>query len=242
MIQKKIFAVVLLTAFSLMTNAQDTLKNKSLKPTRPREIGVSILSPVIMLAGVFDNSGRYSNLTYRYRLTERHAIRGFVGTSMGTHEIPEMIPEIVNTASQTSIYSAVNKTSKLNFQVGAGYEYLRGGKLKHGPGLDLVYCYAQEKSEHYYFSGKDTVDPQGNKRMEYTRLDTGSYVKKTDINKFGVNLHYSLRYELSRKWIVTASMIGSFRVYRTRNQYGTSTVNDFNMNGLIGDVSVFYRF
>ena len=71
--KKKIAALLTATAvlFTMHSNlnAQDSLRVDSLnsprfRPDKPHEVGISILTPVILMTGAGDDqSGRYTNLT-----------------------------------------------------------------------------------------------------------------------------------------------------------------------------------
>src|SRR5690606_3165141 len=96
-----------------------------------------------------------------------------------------------------------------------------------------------ERNNFYYMQKHEIA---GSGQAEYTRLDTGAYVKGTNFDKFGFNISYSLRYQFSKRWVATASCIGSYRAYKRREKGMEGNISDFNMTGLISDISVFYKF
>ncbi len=236
--QKQI--TILLAALIFTASAQDSSLVKK-KPLRPHEIGFSASTAFFFLSGVTDYNERYTNVTYRYFFKEKQALKVFTGINMFNPE--NRTKSELRSVSQSSLYANTEKKTPSNFQVGIGYEYVLGkGKLKHVIGLDLLYNNKFEKEQFYYSESKDTVDSKGNHFRNFNRLDTGAYLKTNNYDKFGLNLNYSLRYRLSKNWVITAGMLISYRTYRRKDKYGTSTVSEGNFNGIISDVSVFYTF
>lgn len=241
--QKIIFLCLLPLTVSI-ANAQDTIKTKMPKPERPHEIGIGVATPLCLLMGVTDYSGRFTNLTYRQWLDGKRAIRAFVGANFVEETDPYTQPYnsgIIPT-SEPLVYSTKRTTRPTNFQIGVGYEYMSGGRLKHGPGIDLVYNNVFEKTEYFDMKVYQTSGPNNSYTDHYDRLDSGAYVKGVTTNKFGFNLSYSLRYEMTKRWVFTASAMGSFRVATVNAPTGKSTNFDFNMVALLSDISLFYRF
>lgn len=232
------FAIIV---FNCAAQNHDSLKLQAPVPKKSSEIGVSISSAFFVLAGVTDYNERFTNVTYRRLFPKNHAIKLFTGVALfnsysNNYQQGYYIPSVAH----TTIYPTSEISTPSNFQVGLGYEYIIGKrKLKQVFGVDLVYNNKFERKNFYYMQ---VYDSTGNGHSESTRLDTGAYVKGTNFDKFGFNVSYSLRYQFSKHWVATASCIASYRNYRRREKGMEGNVSDFNMNGLISDISIFYKF
>jgi len=227
------------TAFTV--KAQDSLSLRKKSPERKHEVGVSIITPLIIVLGATDYNERFSNLTYRRFLSDKHAVKSFVG--IGSAGIVPNNPRTVSATNTSTVYFINNRTTPSNFQVGFGYEYILGNKkLKHVFGADLVYNNKFLKEEFFYYQEIDSVGVNGKRFHQTTQLDTGSYVKTNNYDKIGFNLSYSLRYDISKRWVITASGTLSSRYYRqkVRNTYNTGT--ELEYVGLVSDVSLFFKF
>lgn len=237
--KNKISITLAIIALNCAAQQQDSLTVKSPVPAKSTEIGVSVSSALFVLSGVTDYNERFTNVTYRRLFPKNHAIKLFTGVALFNSYVDGYqqgyyIPAVAH----TTIYATSEITTPSNFQVGLGYEYIVGKrKLKQAFGVDLVYNNKFERHNFYYVR----VHDNGGK-LESTPLDTGAYVKGTNYDKFGFNLSYSLRYQFSKHWVVTASCIASYRNYRRREKSMDGNVSDFNMNGLISDISIFYKF
>jgi len=83
----------------------------------------------------------------------------------------------------------------------------------------------------------------GQTTREFTKIDTGGYVRTPNYDKVGINLSYSLRYEVSRRWMISASTIMTNKFYWDKKTNGSRGQNyEMNFVGLISDISIFYRF
>jgi hypothetical protein len=235
-------ATVLMIVLVLTIHAQDSTITKPARPERPHELGISVLTPMIVLAGGSVNSwDNFTNLTYRYRVTEKRAFKLFIGAGRKNSYYPDPLftGQIVPTTNP-AYYLIRNDTRPSNFQVGIGYEYMFGKRLKHVLGTDIVYSNSFEKTEYYHVKIQESTQ-SGVTTTNYTRLDTGSYATAMNYDKMGLNLAYSLRYELSRRWAVTGTFIAALRYSRSRQDGGY--VESFELNITpIGDISAFYKF
>lgn len=239
--RKKKFTVLCIVLVTF-ASAQDTLPLKK-KPERPHEIGFSASSLFFILAGVSDFNERYTNLTYRYFFKEKQAVKLFAGVSAFNSEANKYDQYQILAATQTTLYATNEKKTPSNFQLGIGYEYILGkGRLKHVIGADLLYNNKFESEKFYYIRVQESVDAGGNKIGSSARLDSGAVNKANNYDKFGLNLNYSLRYSISKKWVITTGLLVSYKNYKIKNSYGTSRVSETNFNGIISDVSLFYRF
>ncbi|MBL7931915.1 MAG: hypothetical protein JNL60_08435 [Bacteroidia bacterium] len=224
-----------------MAQNPDSLKLKAPVPAKSSEIGVSVSTAFFVLAGVSDYNERFTNVTYRRLYPKHHALKLFTGVALfNSHENNYQQGYYIPGTPHTTIYPTSEITTPSNFQVGVGYEYIIGKKkLKQAFGFDLVYNNKFERNKFYYLKLHDST---GTGATEPTRLDTGAYVKGTNFDKFGFNISYSLRYQFSKRWVGTVSCIGSYRFYKRRENGIESTISDFNMTGLISDISIFYKF
>ena len=229
--------ILLLTIAAFTAQAQDSLKTSAKAPKKKHELGVSIIVPLILAIGATDYNERYTNLTYRYFLKDKHAIKPFVGVSMVT-PTPEA-QKTISATNNSTLYAMNNITTPSNFQVGVGYEYIMGKKkLKHAIGADIYYNNKFLKEEFFYYQEIDSVGVDGNRFRQTTTLDTGAYIKTKNYDKLGFNLCYSVRYEASKRWVISTSTI------MTNKFYWAPRSSNYEMNfiGLISDISIFYRF
>lgn len=234
---KSILTLIFFAVISV-SSAQDSLAKKSSFLKNRCEIGVSVLTPFIMIAGAEDQAERFTNITARYFVAPRHALKILGGGVIGSNNY-SMTQQRYLGSNQSYTLTTQSITSA-NFNVGLGYEYVMGHrKLKHVLGFDLIYNNKSVNDESYY---ETTTAVPGTSTPVVHKLDTGSYSRRTVYNKGGFNISYSLRYEISRRWVITASTIYSNRVYRTGSGNQRSTVFDLSLNGLVSDVSVFFRF
>ncbi|MDI1353513.1 MAG: hypothetical protein PSX36_01255 [bacterium] len=242
-LQKLSFSLAFVFAASA-ANAQDSLNVHNPKPEHPHELGISIATPICLLMGASDFSGRFTNLTYRHWLSGKHNVKAFVGTNFMKETDPYSQPNnsgIIPT-TQELVYSTKITTTPTNFQIGLGYEYMKGGKFKHGPGIDIVYNNVFEKTEYFDMKVYQTIGKDSIRTDHYDRLEAGAYVKGVTITKIGFNLSYSLRYQMAKHWVLTASAMGSFRLETRNESLGKIHNFDFNIVGIVSDISLFYRF
>lgn len=241
MLYKTLITSLLLTGV-LTAKAQDSLKPKTAYPAKKSELGISVITPAIMVLGATDFNERYTNLTYRYFLSEKHTIKPFVGMSF--FPPPSLgYPRSVSAANSSTVYMMSNATTPTNFQVGVGYEYVLGGRrLKHLIGADLLYNNKFTREEILYYRETDSVDVNGKVGKVTTPIDTGRSVKTNNYDKIGLNLHYTIRYEVSKRWLITASAIMSNKYYIRTSKNGQASNFDANFIGLVSDISIFFRF
>ncbi len=232
--------IVFIIAFSLKAQAQDSLVSPVIKKN---ELGISVLAPFIFLSGGTNYTERFSYITYRRRVKQKHALKVFIAFPFLNENNNQYIQTTLPSTGSITLHPTHEIRTPCNIEIGLGYELILGKqKLKHVLGLDAVYNNKFVEDEYYVLSSKDTVDANGYNRNIIDRLDSGAYSKGTQYNKFGANLSYGIRYEFSKKWLITSSFIASFR-YNSFTTSGSRVSNfDVNVAGLISDISVFYRF
>ena len=221
-------------------HAQDSLVKKEKKQV---ELGISLSTPLFVLLGVTDHNERYTNLTGRYFITKKHAVKAFAGVALlneGSSDYKQTSYPAVN---QTTVFPTTEIKTPSNFQLGLGYEYVMGKrKLKTALGIDVLYNNKFESTKFYYLTLRDSLRPDGQTITDINRLDTGGYIHNYNLNKLGINFSYSLRYALSKRWLLTGSFIMSYKIYRRKEGLDETTISDFNLIGLVSDISLFYRF
>lgn len=243
MTRKKNFTLALLfIALAASAQTKDSLSLKK-KPARPHELGFSVSSIFFLLAGVSDYNERYTNLTYRYLFREKQAVKVFAGASIFNSQANKLESVRLSVTNSSTVYSTYEKTTPSNFQVGLGYEYILGnGKLKHVLGVDLLYNNKFERERNYYSISHDSIIGNGTHYTHTSPIDTGRVTKSQNFDKFGVNLNYTLRYQLSKRWVITTGLLFSYKTYAVKSQAGNTRNGEANFNGLISDVSLFYKF
>lgn len=235
---KRMFVILMtlqMLTFSIGAQINDSV---AIKPMPRHELGLSVLYPsLVILGGTPTGNEFFNNLSYRYRLTHNTGVHVFVGTTF---------PGSMNSVREASVrvqpgnhnylaYTEVQMPS--NCQFGIGYEYLVGErKVKFLIGADFVYNNQFVKEIFYYAKAGDSL------KIAPARIDTGSYVKSQNLNKYGVDLRLGMRYEINRRWVLTAECTMSQRFYRRSTPVGRLGIYDFNINRLVSDVSLFYRF
>ena len=224
--------------------AQDTtfVKPEPFNEKR-HEFGLGVLSPFLMLTGAKDVNERFTNLTYRYRVNQKHAFKLLVGTVMFDESEGSFKQERMLSVPGKTVYLNTETRVPTNIQTGLGYELILGkSKLKHAIGIDLIYNNKFVSENSFYVNYTETTDTAGYKVFNIKLLDTGMTIKTRNYDKFGANLSYNLRYELSPRWALTGSFILNYRYYERRVNGLMAGISDFNINGLVSDISIFYRF
>jgi len=153
-------------------------------------------------------------------------------------------PGVVSANNTSTVYLMNNRTTPSNVQFGLGYEYVMGSKkLKHAVGIDVYYNNKFVRDQYFYYRDYDSTHTNGQTTREFTKIDTGGYVRTQNYDKVGINLSYSLRYEVSRRWMISASTIMTNKFYWDKKTNGSRGQNyEMNFVGLISDISIFYRF
>ncbi len=234
---------VLLSVFILEIKAQDSLPIKELVRIRKNEIGLNVLPLFIAISGASSNYNDLFNFTYRRLLKPKHALRITSGIYLNGNDWSNGYPLIVSKSNSVTVYQTNYSTGRVNVQSGIGYEYILGKrKLKHVFGCDLTYNYQKVTSNRSYYQIKDSTDVNNNMHQTYSSIDTGIVSKSFINHKLGANLFYSLRYPLGNKWLLTASTILSYQTWRSDEFAKKSTINQFDVKGLVSEVSLFYRF
>lgn len=241
----KHFAFIFLFAILFEVRSQNDTVAPSPLPFKEHkhEIGLSILSPFLMVVGATDLNERYTNLTYRYRLNQKHAIKGLFGTAFFNSNENKFEQDMLQATPGQTIYVNRELRTPANFQAGLGYELILGkNKLKHVLGIDLIYNNKFTSEYKSYNLLKDSLDANNNKILIGRGIDTGAVTLTRNYDKFGANLSYSLRYEFTENWLLTSSFILNYRYYQRRVNGILAGVSDFSINGLIADISLYYRF
>lgn len=237
----KLCLVLLLVTGLVAAQKNDSLGTGSKKSSN--EIGISVSSALFVLSGVSSHNERFTNLTVRHLFPKHHALKVFTGLAPFSGSGDDFQQAYLPPVGNTTIYPTSEKRTPSNFQVGIGYEYIIGKKkLKQAFGLDLVYNNKFERTNFYYMKVEDPSGSGSDADKKYTRIDTGAYVKGVNFDKYGFNLSYNLRYEASKHWVFTVSCIAECRTYRREEKGRETSVFDFNMNGILSDICVFYRF
>jgi hypothetical protein len=236
-----LFLFISSTCFKLKAQS-DTIAPVTFKESR-HEIGLGILSPFLMVVGATDLNERYTNFSYRYRIHQKHAIKAFIGNAFFNSNENKMTQERMQaTPGQTVYLNRVFRTPT-NFQTGLGYELILGkNKLKHVVGVDLLYNNKFTSEHTSYFLLKDSSVANGNNSIIGRGIDTGAATLTRNYDKFGANFSYNLRYEFSKKWLITSSFVMNYRFYKRRENGILAGISDFSINSLISDISLYYRF
>jgi hypothetical protein len=236
------FLLFLLIILSLPSVSQDSLEidESDTAAFNRNEFGISIISPLLVLTGADDPVERYTNLTYRRRFTRQQAFKIFAGLSLFNSSMYERSDRVVSSVPGKTVHTVAEKIIPYNYQVGIGYEYIMGsGRVRHAVGVDAIYnnLFVQDKMQYRINSvGKS---PSGDTVMTITMADTGRVNRSFTYHKIGANIHYTIRFEYSKHWLLTSSFIVAFRRYRS--PFG-GDVTDLTMNGIISDISIYYRF
>ena len=101
----------------------------TVRKNKRNELGLSILTPMIMMAGTPDLANRFTNLTYRRWNGSRHGFKLLAGAIINESNYEDQLVEI---RSAAKTYSLVQERRESNLQAGLGYEFLLGGtRLQH---------------------------------------------------------------------------------------------------------------
>ena len=233
-----------LCVFTVIAQAQvsDTIGKK--KKFNQHELGINLLPPLLFVSGATGVQPKFLNTTYRYLKNEKHAFRVTTGINVyNTGGHPSFMNDMVSHSNDLTIIKTTSNRSPINIMTGIGYERILGKrKLKHVVGFDLNYNYVSRKTIIDYYGFKDSI-VNGINYMEFVPIDTGKTVIHKYYNKFGITPFYSVRYELSPKWTLTASTRFNFQYSRLSYPgYPKISSFDFNTSGLLSELSLFYRF
>lgn len=242
--QMKRSLMLLLCVFAINAHSQDSLKtDKSVKPKR-HEIGLNILPPFLALTGVSGGNPQYFNTTYKYFLNKRLAFRTTAGIiAFGNNNLCGNQTETVIKTNSVTVNKTKYTHDPTNIQGSIGLESILGKrKLKHVIGFDLTYNYQNQRENISYYKLTDSIGMNNEKIQNWQSIDTGQAVINTYINKYGITPFYSVRYPISKKFVLTSSM--RFNLQASQRRHGGLTYYsfDFNMSGVISEVSLFYRF
>jgi hypothetical protein len=236
--------LLLLCAYTLNTHSQDSIKTDKPIKIKRHEIGLNILPPFLALTGVSGGNPQYFNITYKYFLNERTAFRTTAGIIVfGNHNIYGNQTETVIKTNSVTINKTKYTQNPTNIQGSIGLERILGKrKLKHVIGFDLTYNYQNQRENISYFKITDSIGINNEKIQMWQNIDTGRVVTNTYFNKYGITPFYSVRYPITEKFILTSSI--RFNLQASQRRYNGLTYNsfDFNMSGVISEVSLFYRF
>lgn len=235
--------LLLLCVFTIKSHSQDSLKTIKSPKSKRSEIGLNILPPFLLLSGVSSANPKFFNATYRYLLNERNALRIVSGINVYNSNYTGNQNIAVSMGNGLTVYQISSSRTPLNVLSGIGYERILGKhKLKHVIGCDLTYNYVTTVVSSNYYGMKDTTY-NNVRHAEYIPIDTGRAITSRYFHKIGITPFYSLRYELNSKWLVVASTRLNFQYYQVKNEnYPKASLFDFNMDGLISEISLFYRF
>ncbi len=235
--------IVCACALSFAALGQDSINAKNPVPLKRNEIGLNVLPPILLLAGVNSAQTKYFNATYKRFLSERNALRVTAGVNVFNTPTNPNIIKSTFVGGGLTLNKVTTTSTPINVQGSLGYERVMGKRrLKHVIGADLTYNYVNERVLSEYYGTKDTTI--NNIQMsDYIRIDTGRTVKNNYVHKFGITPFYSIRYPITKRWLLTTSVRANFQMYKRKvDGYPDMTISDFNLNGLLSEVSLFYRF
>ncbi len=228
----------ILCSLLIKIKAQDSIvKQNNMK----HEVGISVLAPLIFLCDLRDPNERFSKISYRYKFKKKQAFKFYAGFSILnlTNSRYDQYQYILTDG--TRIYPTSEVRTPTNIEIGLGYEIILGKRsLKHVFGLDFVYNNKFLVRKSYDLIEKDSIGANG---QNFPKFTTSNYLESgTNYNKFGVNLNYGLRYEISKRWVATSSFTFSYRYYRLKLNGNYHSYSDIYTFGIISDISIFYRF
>lgn len=226
--------------------AHAQVSDSSSKKINPKchEIGVNLLPPLLFISNANGVQPKFFNATYRYLKNEKHAFRVTAGINVyNSGGFPSFRTDVVLKSNNFTIYKNTSDGTPANFMGGIGYERIFGKrKLKHVIGCDMTYNYVGRRTSVDYYGLKDSL-VNGNLQREFVPIDTGKTIVHKYYNKVGIAPFYSIRYELSSKWLITASTRVNLQYSQmTYAGYPKIASFDFNASGLLSELSLFYRF
>lgn len=225
----------------LKTQGQISDSITKLNNNKRNEIGLNILPPVLVLSGVTKANPQLFNITHRYFFSEKLCFRSTFGVYVFNNKNEDQI--MVSKTNSTSINLNNYSSYPANFQGGLGLEYIFGKhKLKQSIGFDLTYNYVNIRTHQNYFMLTDTVTATNEKFQTYKQIDTGAKVINTFLHKYGITTFYSLRYPISKRLIVSSGIRLNTQYYQNKIGNRKFDQYDFNISGILSEVSLFYRF
>lgn len=217
-----------------------TAQENNIAPVKEpkHELGLGLIYPMTLVIGnVNSDNNHYTNLSYRYKLSPKNCIKLLAGMAHPFNASSLTQTKVLILPSNTSLVANTLYQTPSNCQFGIGFEHFIGSKqLKLFAGADFMYNNLFSKKTFFYTNAADSASPHLNK------LDTGAYVSARNYNKVGIDFHFGARYEFNSKWVIMGTFTASQRVYGTTANGRAIRVNDFTINGLISDISLYYRF
>ena len=232
---------------------------------RKNELGLNFVPLVGAALGGFSSNPQYA-LSYKHIFKGSNAFRINVGVQLYVQEnwqysSPNMPDnyELVSQSLTTEIRRYSESISDPKYQLGIGYERRVGNhRLSRFYGADLIMGRSSRSySKKDYFMVLDSagtpysngpswiIDPNNNQPS--TAFDS-----RTNSFYFGLSPFYGFRYPITKRLIVTAQMgfdasiaIGNYQSDDYANNIhlsGMVTTADFNIKGLISDLSLVFRF
>ncbi len=264
MTKKTVWALLVALAmtgasFSQENPAQDS---STAEKTKRNEIGVNIAPFVSGIMGASTYSPKFSVL-YKRVIKEKNAFRVSASFQPDSYYNVGENYGIISYTDSTQLRRYYMNDDRGKLQANAGYEWRRGKKrIKYFWGADLIGGYHKQFSwisDQYYKLEKNYPYPTttGTDTLYHYTIDTdkpGMIVKTEETQYYYVGLSpfAGLTCPLTKRFILSAQIgfdaymaFGKYRVDDHANSiYSTSdiTMFEFNMPGLVNEVSLNYRF
>lgn len=247
--------ILLFTLISIGTLAQESTPSINQEKILKNEIGFNTI-PIIKLAIGQEQAtyNRYS-LSYKRVLGEKSALRFSI---IVDHLKPntDPAPYLSDTIFQSPSNSLVTeKEFRANFfkpQLNVGYERRFGKKkLRFYYGADLIAGYYQKKSFKENYNLKNDTTSTGATYWYFDELIPSYTVKShSEVMFAGFHSFFGARYPITKRVMITAQVGFDAVLSRDKNTViennveSTRTIHsfDFSTPGLLGDISIVYRF
>jgi hypothetical protein len=195
-------------------------------------------------------------LSYKRIIKSKNAIRASINSLSETYINSNYKNYyIISQTDSTQLRRNYENTNGNKYQVNIGYEWRKGKKkLKYFFGNDLIFGYAGEKHRTYdenYILQKTII---GKDTLNQFYLDSSITIEYSSTRYLyaGISPFIGLYYPLSKKFVLSiqtgADILFSIGRVRTKDYIKNETSEvrvstfDLNMNGLINDLSLVYRF
>lgn len=252
---KKLSIVIALILFGKNGKAQVNQKSDSLKKN---EISVSVSPLLLVLGGASDMSNQVNfNFGYKRYLNEKLVLRtAVVLFANPNNNYQNGMQQYYKTIDTVNVFSTSLSGGGIKSQLNIGLEKIyKYNRLTHGYGAEVFVNHQFVNRQELYswrtFSYTPSVFIGFNDTTNYHVDSLGYYQSGVQLGG-GFQIFYSLRYKISKRWALSATIGPSFNIaWFNGNNYDRRTKKDQKLNytsfnypnvPLISDVSLVYRF
>lgn len=250
---KKTLIAILLFFIIGKTNSQNYLSADTI---RRHEISVSVLPVINFVSGAIRASTLTNfNFGYKYYFKNNYVLRTALVLFPKGFNSPYGAGLVFyhSTVGNKNIFYTQNVNGTIKSQLNIGIEKIyRYNRLIHGVGLDafINQVKATYQTRYFYRYFNQNFITTLNDTMNYS-VDSLGYKHQENKVGVGVQIFYSLKYKISKRWYISATVGPSFNFsFVNVERYEARTKEtlkykakqfDFPNVGFISDISICFR-